>query len=458
MTAIWMMYALATGTILAALAWLLEQLARSFGRPTRGIWIGAIGAMLAVGLVAANPTVVATRRAKIANDANTVGGYWAGLRATVDQLTPPPVLLADKRGDARDWWSRIAAELDARAARAIERAAPWDRALLVAWALATAFLAGVLVHAATVGKRLRTGLDAHEIDGTPVLLSDEIGPAAVGVRRKAILLPRWALALEPALLRLIVRHEREHLEQSDPAVLLVALLAVVLVPWNLPLWWAWRRLSLAVEVDCDARVLRADPDVRRYGQLLLLASQRAVRTPLASAPVFAVVAPLRPQHSRVAQRILVMTRRGSSVARLRTVLFALGSIFAAATAFALPAPRPHQASRAIVYLTSLGLRDTPADPILGGLQGEILLYADGDVRAATGIDTLVPMTDTLHLKRLPAITADVTDGELHIVLIGPGTFSVGGGVVGGTASGAYFRASGRHVVLMKGGIGIRGER
>ena len=32
-------------------------------------------------------------------------------------------------------------------------------------------------------------------------------------------------------------------------------MAVVLMPWNLPLWWQWRRLRFAIEVDCDARVL-----------------------------------------------------------------------------------------------------------------------------------------------------------------------------------------------------------
>ncbi|MGH7653134.1 MAG: hypothetical protein ACREN6_00595, partial [Gemmatimonadaceae bacterium] len=59
MTAVWMVYALVSGVVFGAIAWLLEQLARAFGRPTRGIWIVAMGAMLAVGLVAANPTAVA---------------------------------------------------------------------------------------------------------------------------------------------------------------------------------------------------------------------------------------------------------------------------------------------------------------------------------------------------------------------------------------------------------------
>jgi hypothetical protein len=39
-------------------------------------------------------------------------------------------------------------------------------------------------------------------------------------------------------------------------VLGVALLVAVLVPWNLPVWRQLRRLRLAMEVDCDARVLR----------------------------------------------------------------------------------------------------------------------------------------------------------------------------------------------------------
>ncbi|UUZ52386.1 hypothetical protein LP419_22985 [Massilia sp. H-1] len=43
----------------------------------------------------------------------------------------------------------------------------------------------------------------------------------------------------------------------DPQLLGLALLVLVAMPWNLPMWWQLRRLRHAIEVDCDARVLAA---------------------------------------------------------------------------------------------------------------------------------------------------------------------------------------------------------
>jgi hypothetical protein len=41
------------------------------------------------------------------------------------------------------------------------------------------------------------------------------------------------------------------------------------VPWHVALWYAVRRLRRALELDCDARVLRRESNVERYGHLLL---------------------------------------------------------------------------------------------------------------------------------------------------------------------------------------------
>src|SRR5690606_16709456 len=100
------------------------------------------------------------------------------------------------------------------------------------------------------------------------------GPALVGFVRPAILLPRWAMELPAAERELILRHEEEHRRAGDGTLLFVALLALVLMPWNAPLWWQVRRLRLAVEVDCDRRVVRRSTDVRRYALLLVHMSRR----------------------------------------------------------------------------------------------------------------------------------------------------------------------------------------
>jgi hypothetical protein len=47
-------------------------------------------------------------------------------------------------------------------------------------------------------------------------------------------------------------------------------------------WWTHRRLRLAIELDCDARVLRLSPDRERYARLLILIAQRQTRNAIAT--------------------------------------------------------------------------------------------------------------------------------------------------------------------------------
>ena len=107
------------------------------------------------------------------------------------------------------------------------------------------------------------------MEGERVLVSPDVGPAVIGWFRGTVVLPEWALGLEPDWRRLVLAHEREHVRAHDPALLALGILALVLLPGNAALWWQVRRLRLAVELDCDERVLRAHPDVGAYGGLLL---------------------------------------------------------------------------------------------------------------------------------------------------------------------------------------------
>jgi len=49
------------------------------------------------------------------------------------------------------------------------------------------------------------------------------------------------------------------------------------MPWNLPLWWQLRRLRCAIEVDCDARVLKAGHKLAVYGETLIAVGERQSR-------------------------------------------------------------------------------------------------------------------------------------------------------------------------------------
>lgn len=120
---------------------------------------------------------------------------------------------------------------------------------------------------------------AAVIDGVPSVITDSVGPATVGVVLPRVLIPRWVLALPPLQRRYVLRHEEEHRNSRDTLLLFVASLGGVLGPWNLPIWWQLRRLRLAVELDCDTRVVAALGNTHAYGEMLLKVGEAGSRSP-----------------------------------------------------------------------------------------------------------------------------------------------------------------------------------
>src|SRR5947208_12980692 len=112
------------------------------------------------------------------------------------------------------------------------------------------------------------------VDGRLVLVSRNIGPAVVGVWGPRVVLPEWALQLPECERELMLAHEEQHVRAADPALIAMGLALVLLAPWNVALWWQWRRLHLAVEMDCDARVLSQGRSAPAYGELLLRVGRR----------------------------------------------------------------------------------------------------------------------------------------------------------------------------------------
>jgi beta-lactamase regulating signal transducer with metallopeptidase domain len=171
------------------------------------------------------------------------------------------------------------------------------------------------------------------VDGVPVLVSPDTGPAVVGLIRSHIVLPEWACEADPEVRALMLEHEGEHLRAGDPRLLAGALLVVALMPWNPAVWWQLRRLRLAVEIDCDARVLRRRGDVRAYGALLLEMGRRAGASRLA-------VAAFSEPTSFLERRIRAMTAPALRFAGLRAAGF--GALSAALVAAACSMPGPVQ--------------------------------------------------------------------------------------------------------------------
>src|SRR6266566_2640256 len=150
-------------------------------------------------------------------------------------------------------------------------------AVLILWGVANAWRVSRVVSLSRRAQGDARG--ATIVDGVSVVVTDAIGPATVGLFRSRVLVPRWVLALPGSQRQYVLRHEDEHRRAHDARLLFVASLPLILMPWNLAMWWQLRRLCLAVEMDCDNRVVSGLGDARAYGELLLKVALAGSRGP-----------------------------------------------------------------------------------------------------------------------------------------------------------------------------------
>ena len=280
MIALWMTYALIVSLALAAAASLLDRATSGALRQRRWIW------MLALTLSAAIPAwQLAAPRLGLAQAAVAARvGDDARARTGV-----PSIWVASQNGIA---------ELIARA----ESRSLGTVSVALGWAWMAAVLLAVTGYVATAWAlaRRRRSWRKVVIDGQPVWLAAATGPAVIGALRPSIVVPEWSLTLPPAQRGLMLEHERQHVRARDPLLLQSAALIGVLMPWNFVAWWLVRRLRLAVELDCDARVLAAGRDSRAYGNLLLDVCERRLRSGVLLAPA------LFERTSSLTRRIMAM--------------------------------------------------------------------------------------------------------------------------------------------------------
>jgi TonB-dependent SusC/RagA subfamily outer membrane receptor len=198
----------------------------------------------------------------------------------------------------------------------------WPSALVLAWPLASTLLGTLLLLSYRRQRQLVAQAPLHAIGTQRVRLSTDIGPAVVGLRTPDIVLPAWLLSRSTREQQLVVAHEQSHVDSGDHLVLFAANVTLVLMPWNLPLWFMAARTRLAIELDCDARVLRQFAAPREYGQLLIELSAalpsvitRASR--LHGAPAFSYRA------SHLERRLHTMTARPARFRQTRRMAAAL---------------------------------------------------------------------------------------------------------------------------------------
>jgi beta-lactamase regulating signal transducer with metallopeptidase domain len=241
----WMAYTLTVGALLTLAAFGAEQVAQARRAPARWIWLLAMAASVALPSAMPSLSIELPAVATHAGVARTVA---------LRQLASPAL--------------RPAAWAPRQSAAAVSRF-DIDRVLKQAWMAASACMLAALGGCALyLSWRQRRWANAS-LAGAAVLVSDDVGPAVVGLLHHRIVVPAWLVRAPAQQQRLVIAHEQAHLAAADPRLLTLALLALVAMPWNLPLWWQWRRLRLAVEVDCDARVLAAGHDLRGYGAALI---------------------------------------------------------------------------------------------------------------------------------------------------------------------------------------------
>jgi beta-lactamase regulating signal transducer with metallopeptidase domain len=317
---VWMLYSALVALTIAAAARAGEWLARLGGHRIRWIW--AAGLALTMFLTAS----AALRETKPI-------AYLTPTSSVRDHLASPSSADVSWRHVVALRVENLRQSLDAplqAAVAAAHRVVPPGANVYVALLAATLSL-GVAMLLVGVGYRFRRARREWPIvamQGIDVRLAPRIGPVVIGLVRPEIVVPRWLLARRADEQRLVVTHEDEHVRARDPLVLGLALGAVVIAPWNPAVWYMLSRLRLAVELDCDARVLRRGAAPRSYGALLIDVAQHASSLRLSALA-------LADDSSHLHQRILAMKPSVPRFARLRggfAAVFALGGVLVACQA------------------------------------------------------------------------------------------------------------------------------
>lgn len=246
----WMVYATLVAVALSAAALSAERAARVRRRATRWVWLAALAGSLVL------PALMSSVSLRLP------GMLQSG-------AMPPPIAL-------RDVTSIPMSALLINLGGAQPYGTP-DRVAAVirgGWLAASLLMLIALLASSVLLQRRKHSWSETTVCGEQVLVAPDIGPALAGLLQPRIVLPAWLLQAAERQQRAVLAHERSHLEAGDPWLIALAVMLLMLMPWNPLLWWQCRRLRRAIEVDCDARVLRGGGDIGEYCQTLIQVGQR----------------------------------------------------------------------------------------------------------------------------------------------------------------------------------------
>jgi hypothetical protein len=305
MLPVWMAYSIVVGALVCAGALALEHVVGIWRLPRRGVWITAMLVAVVWPFVPsirsptrAQPDVFVSREAPSMATGGTV-------------MSVAPRLLWRIR--VYDWSLRV------------------DRPTRLVWRAASTMVALVFAGAVLSMFRRQRSWREGVLHGHRVWFTDDIGPAVVGFVRPRIVIPEWALSLPARERRLMLEHEVEHVRANDPGLLALAGLVLMLFPWNAPLWFMARQLRLAIEIDCDARVIGVGEPAEEYGLFLVAVGERRVHG-------LFLAASLAERRSSLERRICAMTILRPRHPLLASIPFAALALGAAALAAQTPTP------------------------------------------------------------------------------------------------------------------------
>ena len=361
----WMGYSMLLGAFVYAAASALDRAAEAASVVRRFIWASALAC------VASAPVIFASR---------------APSPAATSIAAQPSTVAVERRASLP-----TVARVSARSGISSESIARY-----VWFTLSLGYLA-LIARAAIALRRRSRQWPSVVLDEMRVLVADDVGPAVVGAIRPRIIIPQWTLSLEANARRLMLRHEAEHVRARDPLLLFVATLVLIAFPWNPLLWALVARLRLAIEIDCDHRVLTASAQPLEYGRLLLMVSARpALRLPLAAS--------LTERRSLLERRIKAMTSTTPRHPRLLSI--ACIAIALVAVTAAARAPRPAPFRRAVTLApVSPALVVTSATPVLPSPQEKPPVAAAAK-HAPTKASIVRTNDDTLTTAQIRQLIAD----------------------------------------------------
>jgi beta-lactamase regulating signal transducer with metallopeptidase domain len=333
-----MLFSLAISALVLLAAMAAHDAQRAANRAVRWVWFGGIVAI--VMLTVASPL----RRTPPP----------ITLRATSSVSQAATSTAIRSRPTLRDRWYEARSALIKPVSAALSTTHTWisnvpptvHRAVGVLWLLASAVTFGAFVLSYWRVRQTLQHWPVQRVGDTNARIAPTSGPAVVGLAPSQIILPAWLLSRSPEEQRLVVTHESEHVRAGDPWLLVFACGAAALMPWNPALWYALGRLRLAIELDCDRRVLGRGIPTASYGALLIDLS--ALRSSLPSAmPAFSC------SGSYLERRLVAMTARPSRFSAPRR---AVGALIAAA-AFVTACESKLPTSAEVNQLDAAGTRE-----------------------------------------------------------------------------------------------------